>query len=315
MAPPTTMQPTKMNGSSIAVAICCEKPFACFSAGEISGSGLSLDSEGIVSEPGEWLRIQPRGEGYKQGRAEGDSLGVGHEWHGGVPGLFEPGVNDDAKIVVERGDDVERGKYRKHRMMGFDEREKDEVLAHKASGRRNSGERKHEDEEKNGCCQIALVEAVKIVEFVADDAALAKNDDDGEGADGHECVGDQVVDDPREAGFIAGHEAKKNVADVRDGGVGEQALDVGLRERRKVAPGERSDGDSRYQALPDGLRATEDPDEQANEQREAGSLGGHADVSSNGRGRAFVDVWRPLVEWDGGNFEEEACGDSDKRED
>src|SRR5258708_38051638 len=101
------MHPTKMKGSSIAIAFCCEKLLACFAAGETSGSGLSLDSEGIVSEPGEWLRIQPRGERYKQGRAESDSLCVGHKWRGRGAGLFEPCVKYAAEIVVERRNNVD----------------------------------------------------------------------------------------------------------------------------------------------------------------------------------------------------------------
>src|SRR5258708_13878379 len=109
MAPPTTMHPTKMKGSSIAIAFCCEKLLAWFRAGETSGSGLSLDSEGIVSEPGEWLRIQPRGESYKQGSAQGDRLRVGHEWRGRIARLFQPCVNDDAEIIVDRGNEIERG--------------------------------------------------------------------------------------------------------------------------------------------------------------------------------------------------------------
>src|SRR5258708_36864356 len=107
MAPPTTMQPTKMNGSSIAVEICCVNPLACFSAGETSGSGLSLDSEGIVCKTSERLRIQPRRESYKQRRAECYGLRVAHKRCGSIPGLLEPGMNDNAKIVVERGNDVE----------------------------------------------------------------------------------------------------------------------------------------------------------------------------------------------------------------
>src|SRR5260221_13804381 len=103
------MQPTKMKGSSMAIAFCCEKFLACFTAGETSGSGLSLDSEGIVSEPGEWLRIQPRGERYKQGRAEGDRLRVGHEWRGRIAGLFEPGGKEGAEIIVDRGSGIEGG--------------------------------------------------------------------------------------------------------------------------------------------------------------------------------------------------------------
>src|SRR5260370_42003856 len=93
------MHPTKMKGSSIAIAFCCEKLLACFAAGETSGSGLSLDSKGIVSGPGEWLRIQPRGESYKQGRAEGDTMRVGHRRRGGMGGFFEP---------IEAGEEVLR---------------------------------------------------------------------------------------------------------------------------------------------------------------------------------------------------------------
>src|SRR5260221_6634872 len=211
------MQPTKMKGSSMAIAFCCEKFLACFTAGETSGSGLSLDSEGIVSEPGEWLRIQPRGESYKQRRAEGDRLSVGHEGRGRIAGLFQPGVNDDAEIIVDRGNEIERGEDGQHRMMRFDQREEYEVLAHEARRGRYASQRKHEDEEKNGSGRAALVEAVEVVEFVADNPALAEHDNDGEGADGHEGVGDQVVDDSRQAGFVASDEAKKNVADGGDG--------------------------------------------------------------------------------------------------
>src|SRR6267142_2093537 len=186
MAPPTTMHPTKMKGSSIAIAFCREKFFPRLAAEGISGAGLSLDSKGIVSEPRERLRIQPRRQGYKQRRTEGDGLGAAHERRGGVAGLFEPSVDDHAEIVVER--------------------EKNEVLAHETWRGRNAGERKHEDKEKEGGGGAAMIEPVKIVEFIADQAALAEHDNNSESADGHEHVG-------------------------------EKALDVGLRKGREVAPG------------------------------------------------------------------------------
>src|ERR1700741_4676492 len=148
MPPPTTMHPTKMKGISIATAFCCEMFFARLVAEEICWSGLLLDSEGIVCEPREWLRIQPRSEGYKQGCPEGDGLRVGHERRGGVAGLFEPGVSDNAQIVVERGNDTERGENSQHGMMRFDQRQKNKVLTHEACRGRNTGERKDEDQEK-----------------------------------------------------------------------------------------------------------------------------------------------------------------------
>src|SRR5882757_7301313 len=314
MAPPTTMHPTKMKGSSIAIAFCREKFFPRLAEGGISGAGLSLDSKGIVSEPRERLRIQPRRQGYKQRRAEDDGLGAAHERRGGVAGLFEPSVDDHAEIVVERGNDIECGENREHGMMRFDEREKNEVLAHETCRGRNAGERKHEDKEKEGGGGAAMIESVKIVEFIADQAALAEHDNNSESAGGHEHVGDKVVDDSREAGFVAGDEAEKNVADVRDGRVGEEALDVGLRKGRKIAPSERGHGDAPYQAMPEGLGAKEDPDEEADEQREAGRLRGHADVSGDGCGRAFVDVGCPLMEWDGCDLKEETSSNGDKGE-
>src|ERR1700688_1106114 len=96
------MQPRKMNGSSITLAFCCEELFACFASGEVSGSGLSLDSEGIMSKPSERLRIQPRRQGYKQGRAESDGLGAAHDRRGSVAGLLEPGGNDPAERKIQR---------------------------------------------------------------------------------------------------------------------------------------------------------------------------------------------------------------------
>src|SRR5260221_6048948 len=239
MAPPTTMHPTKMKGSSIAIAFCCEKFFPCLAAGGVRWSGLSLDSEGMVSEAGERLRIQPRRQGYKQRRAEGDGVGAAHERRGGVAGLFEPSVDGHAEIVVERGNDTERGENREHGMMRFDKREKNEVLAHETCRERNAGERKHEDKEKEGGGGAAMIKSVKIVEFIADQAPLEEQDNNSESADGHERVGDQVVEDSREAGFVAGDEAEKNVADVRDGRIGEEALDVGLRKGRKIDPRDR----------------------------------------------------------------------------
>src|SRR5882672_12453616 len=146
MSPPTKTAPTKLKGNSMAAPSCAEIAGGLRNS-FTSGSGLSLDSEGIVSEPSEWFRIQPRGEGYKQRRAEGDGLRVAHHRRGGFAGFSEPGVNDDAEIVVEGGKNVERGDDGQHGMMRFDEREKDEVLAHETGCGRKAGEREHEDEQ------------------------------------------------------------------------------------------------------------------------------------------------------------------------
>ena len=46
---------------------------------------------------------------------------------------------------------------------------------------------------------------------------------------------------------VAGDQAQQHVADVRDGRVGQQPLEVGLRDRRQVAAGHGGDGDEDQQ--------------------------------------------------------------------
>src|SRR5712691_6914735 len=221
MAPPTTIAPTKVNGNSRARAGCDARSTDFFgpSAGEEVSSCLL--SEGILGEPRERLRIQPGGEGDKCRDGKGKGLGAGHDGTGGFAGLLEPGVHDDAEVIVERGDDVEDGKDGEHRMVRFDEREENEILAHEASRRRNPGERKHEDEQQNGGRGTALIETVQVLEFLADESFLAKHDDNGEGAYGHEHVGEQIVGDSRRSGsrqssnaFVPRKEAEQDVAYV-----------------------------------------------------------------------------------------------------
>src|SRR5215470_170542 len=100
------MGPTKVKGNSRASAGPEAKSFALFFAG---GDGFSsgLSSEGILSEPRERLRIQPRGKRDKGSHAERDNLGVAHDRARGFAGRLEPGVYHDAEVIVQRGHDVE----------------------------------------------------------------------------------------------------------------------------------------------------------------------------------------------------------------
>src|SRR5713226_7280292 len=119
IAPPITIAPTKVNGNSRARAGCDERSADFF--GPDAGEELSscLLSEGILSEPRERLRIQPGGERDKHGDAEGHSLRAGHHGTRRFAGLLEPGVHDDAEVVVKRGDDIENGEDSEHRVVRF----------------------------------------------------------------------------------------------------------------------------------------------------------------------------------------------------
>src|SRR6266567_7131881 len=272
MATPTAIAPTKVNGNSKASAgmLAASLVFLCLGAFEMLSSCLL--SEGILGEPREGLRIQPGGESDKHGDGEGHSLRAGHDGTGRFAGLLEPGVHDDAEVIVERGNDVQNGKDGEHGMVRLDQRKENEILAHEAGGRRDARERKHEDEEQDGRGGAALVETVQVVELFANDALLAKDDDYGKSAGGHEDVGKQVVGNSGESGFVPGNESEEDVADVRDGGIREEALHVGLRERSEVAPSERSNGDTSNEIHPGIARGLEHRSEQSQQQRKTGGL-------------------------------------------
>src|SRR5579859_250603 len=201
MAAPTTTGPTRVNGNSSASAGPEAKSFALFLTGVEDEFSSGLSSEGILSKLGERLRIQPGGHGDKYGHAEGDGLRVAHDRTRGFAGGFEPGMDDDAEVVVERGNDIKDRKDREHGMVRFDKRKENEVLAHEAGGGRNPGKRKHEDQEQDGGGGAAIIQAVQIFQFLANEALLAQNDEDGKGAGSHEDVGEQVERDPRFRGL------------------------------------------------------------------------------------------------------------------
>src|SRR6267154_6760811 len=204
-------------------------------------------------------------------------------------------------------------------MVRFDERKENEILAHEAGRRRDAGEREHEDEQQNGSGGAAIIKAVQVFEFLANESFLVKDDNHGEGARGHEHIGEQVVGDSRRSGFrqssggfVPRKEAEENVAHVRDGGIRQEALHIGLRQRGEVAPGERSNGDASDEINPRLVRWRENRSEQSQEQRKTCGLRSHADISRDRRRRTFVNVRRPLMEGYGCDFEEQADGNQDK---
>src|SRR5258708_6966460 len=112
-----------------------ETSFAFSAAGEGDSEFSGLLSEGILGEPRERLRIQPGGERDKHGDAEGYGLSAGHGWTRRIAGLLQPGVHDNAEVIVERRHAIKQSKNREHRMARFDQRKENEILAHEA-GRR-----------------------------------------------------------------------------------------------------------------------------------------------------------------------------------
>src|SRR5262245_4903218 len=97
------MDPTKVKGSSRASAGVEAKSPVFFFVGCVGRLSSGLSSEGIVGEPRERLRIQPGGKSDKHSHAEGHGLRVAHGGARRFAWRLEPGVDNDAEVIVERG--------------------------------------------------------------------------------------------------------------------------------------------------------------------------------------------------------------------
>ena len=78
----------------------------------------------------------------------------------------------------------------------------------------------------------------------------AHRQDAGEGAEGHEQIDRQIDEHGLRARLGVGGDADQRIADVADGGVGHQPLDVGLPDGREGAEQHRGDGEEDDDLLP-----------------------------------------------------------------
>src|SRR5258708_32184829 len=117
----------------MAMAAWLDTSFAFSAAGEGEPGFSGLLSEGILGEPRERLGILPGREGDKYGDGKGHRLRAGHHGTRRFARLLEPGVHDDAEVVIERGNDVKNGEDGKHGMVRLDQRKENEILAHETS--------------------------------------------------------------------------------------------------------------------------------------------------------------------------------------
>src|SRR5580700_6607116 len=121
------MADTSTNGNSNAIAAWFEESLAFSTMGAADFVLSGLLSEGIVREPRERLRIQPRSERDKYGHAEGHGLRVAHQHARRIARLLEPGVHDDAEVVVQRGNDIQHRENGEHRVFRLNQREENKI--------------------------------------------------------------------------------------------------------------------------------------------------------------------------------------------
>ena len=139
---------------------------------------------------------------------------------------------------------------------------------------------------------------------------------DGERAQVHEGIDQEVVQGRLSTLRGARGETDENIAGVGDARIGQHALEARLAERRKVADGHRQHGEHREADEP-GLVMSDQRGHHADEGGEGRGLGRHRHERGDRRRRALVDIRRPLVERDERHLEavaDEEQPDADRKQ-
>ncbi len=127
-------------------------------------------------------------------------------------------------------------------------------------------------------------------------AGVAHQHYDRERAHRGERIGGQVDQHARGADLVRDHDADQDEAGVRDRGVRQHALDVGLGHRHDRAEQHRDDRHEPEHRLPVGTHAAEGDIEDAQHGAEGRDLRHGRHEAGDRRGSALVGVRRPLVE-------------------
>ncbi|MDZ7728813.1 MAG: hypothetical protein U5Q44_11800 [Dehalococcoidia bacterium] len=105
------------------------------------------------------------------------------------------------------------------------------------------------------------------------------------------------------AAVADGSDDHEHVADLTDGAVGDKAFEVGLLDSDEVPGDDRDGGDAGDSPLPGVRIRDEGGGEEAQDERESGSLGSGREEAGDGQRRALVGVGRPHVEGRGRHLE------------
>ena len=144
----------------------------------------------------------------------------------------------DSEVIVNGDGDVQRRDDRQHVMPGLNQRQEDVVLAEEAGGRRDARQRQQEHQHQDRVRRVPVHETRNIVDVLAEDIGAAHRDDHQQRPERHERVDHQVDRDAFDARFVPGYQAQQHVPGMRDGAIGEQALDIRLADCGQVADGE-----------------------------------------------------------------------------
>src|SRR5580692_1569414 len=275
----------------------------------MQGEGFGGGSGVVEDVAGEDAEVE-RADGGDAERE--DQRGGDFRWRVVFRWLPEIHGDDHAEVVVRADDAVEGGDYHQPDNAGIESCLEREEFSEEATGGGQSQQRKQEQSETGGEDGLFRAQAGVVGEFQALFVALAEVCDYEEGADFHQSVGREIEKDRGDAVNAASRKGDQNVSGMRDGGIGEHALYVGLYHGGEIAEAHRQDRGNPYGPEPQVVCGAEADVENSEHQREGGGFGPGSEQSCDRRGRAFVNVRAVNLKGCGDDFEAEA--DEDQRE-
>ena len=201
--------------------------------------------------------------------------------------------------VVEHADSAAQYQGRNQPpLVGFDTGSDDVELADETRGQRDTGQGQHHHGQYGGQVRAAPEQAAILVQGVSVTAFVRRGHQRNytEGAEAGDHVGDQVNADGFHGQAFARHQGDQQVAEVSDGRVTQQTLEVVLGQGQQVTEQDRRDGDhGQHVAQHAGIGSRRDL-EQTHHHGKHSNLGRGSQERSHRRRGAFVHVWGPQVE-------------------
>ena len=167
---------------------------------------------------------------------------------------------------------------------------------------------------------IAIGESSEVFEFLEGLGWRGARDERDEKSDQVKRVDEQIEQDGRQLrvegrGRIGGDldNGDEEVTGIGDGGVSDEAIDIGLEECEEVTGDHSGEAREEEEVIDNGrgVLGLGGEGNDFNEEGKGGGFKGSGHQSGDGHGRALVDIGEPLMEGEGADFKEEG---NDKEE-
>src|SRR5690554_1192463 len=157
----------------------------------------------------------------------------------------------DPQIIVQADGTAENQRTQQPPQLRVDARCDDEELADETGGQRNAGQRQHHHRQYRRQIGPAPEQAPILVQRVGVPTleGCGHQGHHAEGAQGSEDVGHQIDADGFDGQTGAGNQGDDQIAEVGNGGIAQQALEVALHQRQEVAEQDGGNGDTCQQVV------------------------------------------------------------------